>query len=335
MQPAHQRAVGNHRSDAGKLRRIGPPLRDTADEVDQLGQHRDLRQVERPLEDRDVGVETLAGQQGAARWASGAHDAVDHDVLIAQVLDQGREHALLLVERGLQFLAGGCGQAIDHPAGQLADHEQLAGCVVKFLQACGACQHLGDQPAARMRHQVQPRPRRAGQCQCVGVGDRAFAERGVVERVDAVAIVVKQGLHTLRVLLPQLAKGAQRVGKRAVHEHQQRPAIGDSSHRVESGLALQAGQRIGLQRVDAFDHLAVNTLNDLVGREVLRGFAQRTGDHLDQVQKHRADPPARHAAGAGRRCIQPRPAQLRRHLDLVGRCTACHRPFDAAGAGPG
>ena len=318
MQPAHQRAVGHHRRDPGQLRRIGAPLRDAADEIDQFGQHRNLRQVERPLEDREVGIEALTGQQGATGRTRRAHDAVDDDAVPMQVRDQQTEHALVLVEGVLQLLARGGVEALDHVAGQFANHEQFGRRIVELTQPGRARQHLGHQPAARMRDQVQPSARRTRQRQRVGVLDRAFAQRRVVQRVDAVAVVAEQGAHPLWMLLPELAEAARRFRERAVHEHQRGPAVGRGGHHRNRGLTFQPRQHIGAECIDALDDLTVDALDDLVGREVLRPLAQRSGDDFQRRQQHVAEEAAGRAAGGDRMCFQTLPPQLGRHRHFVG-----------------
>ncbi len=83
VQPLHERAVRDHRGQPGQDGRIGAPACDLGQEVQQLGQHRQAGEFERPLQHRQVGVQPLRREQRAARRAGDAHDAVDVDVALA------------------------------------------------------------------------------------------------------------------------------------------------------------------------------------------------------------------------------------------------------------
>ena len=147
---------------------------------------------------------------------------------------------------------------------------------------------------------------RVGATRGVGDAHRVTAVPGA----DMVVLHIANGPtlvlhpHTARDLM-MAQSGSPRPGTRSAKGAVKRSAapneVAVPAQLSWPGLAFQTGQRIGVQRIDAFDHLVVDTLDDRVGGEVLRGRAQRAGDHLDQVQQHGADPPARHAAGVGRR----------------------------------
>ena len=205
VDPGDHRAVGSHRLEAGQLARIGAPARDLVQEVDHLRHDRDVGQLEAPVEDREIGVEPLRREQRAARRAADADDALDAQALGLRLLDQ-RAQVGAMVGVGL--------------AAELLEHR-----VVERRAAAGAHQHLGDQAAARMRDEVDPRSRRHGADQRQRVGDRARAEGRMIEAVDALAVAREQLAHGRVVQRPELAEGADRVRERAVHQHQHRPAV--------------------------------------------------------------------------------------------------------------
>ena len=134
-----------------------------------------------------------------------------------------------------------------------------------------------------MSDQVQPRPlgQRAHERQ--RVVDRAYAERRMVERVDATGVLGEQRAHVLRVLRPQLAERAAGGRERAVHEHQQRPAIGRGRRIYERrARALQRRQRLGCKCIEAGADLAVHTLDCLLHDEIGSAALTDPGDDLDR-----------------------------------------------------
>ncbi len=133
VQPLHERAVGHLRGEAGDRRRDRRASRDLAEEVDELRQRPGRRQLERPLEDREVGVEPLRGEQRAARRdtrrarCARPGSCVLGDARRARASSARCSRVVFAVER------------LERPAG---------------VAAADAREHLGHQPAARMRQQV-------------------------------------------------------------------------------------------------------------------------------------------------------------------------------------
>ena len=93
------------------------------------------------------------------------------------------------------------------------------------LPAGDARQNLRHETAARMGDQMNPGILGQDLRERQGVGKRALADRRVIERVDAVAVVLEQGLHARRMQRPQLAEGARGVDERTVRENQYRRAV--------------------------------------------------------------------------------------------------------------
>ena len=277
---------------------VGAAARDFGQKVHQRRHHRHAGEFNRPLQHRQIGVEPFARQQRAARRAGHAHDTVDADVLGAHGGGQIGEFLALL---GV-FVAGEEGQVVGADPG-LAGH---------------ARQHLGHQAATRMGGQVQPRVLRQRLDERERVGHRAGADGGVVERVDAVAVMRKEFGHPLRVQRPEFAEGAVGVDEGAVDQHQQRLAFGLRGRRhlgeLESA-ALERGQRLPLQRVDAGVNLAVDLGHHLAGDKVHRLVLDEAGDDLEGRQQHVAQ---KAAAARGRGLLQSAPAQLRRHRHFIG-----------------
>ena len=263
VQPLHQRAVGRHGFQAGQQRRVGALAGHGTDEVQQRRRHRNGRQLQRPLEHRDVGVQPPGGQQRAARRAGHTHHALDADVAPPQRVGQLLQCLpLLAVSRRLQLAQRGR---------------------VQVRLGAGAGQHLGHQTAARMGQQVHAGAVGQGLRQQQGVVDRAGGQRRVVERIDPAAVMREQFAHALRVLLPELAEGAVGFRKSAVQQHQHR-CTGRGRGQALQPLAVvfQRGvQAVGVQPVDAGVDLPVQPLADLAGGQPRRRFGQQVGDDLN------------------------------------------------------
>ena len=179
-----------------------------------------------------------------------------------------------------------------------------------------------------MRQQMQARARRHGAHQGQRIGDRACTQGRMVQRIDPVAVLLEQLAHGLRVQRPELAKGADGLNKSAVHQHQQRTAIGSGRHRrALAPAAFEGLQGIGRERVHACVHHAVH-LERHGGGDKLGRVLHQAGNDLKRAQHRLAHPATRGTArGPG---FQPRPAQLRghQHLVVIGR-------IDGAAARPG
>ncbi len=172
VQPADQRAVGDLRRQARNLLRVGAALRDFAEKLHQHRRDRDGGQLERPLEHRQVGIESLGCEQGAARRARHAHDTFDLDAACFHFVKKRFQRlALRLVLSGLEE------RRVFRRQLRVRAHTR---------------QHFGDQPAARMSDQMQTRPpgARARQRQCVF--DRAHAQRRMVQPVHAARVLGEQ-----------------------------------------------------------------------------------------------------------------------------------------------
>jgi hypothetical protein len=65
------------RRKAGKKIGIRTALRHFAEEIHDCGRDGDAREFQRPLEDRDIGIEPFGCQQCAARRAGDTYDALD------------------------------------------------------------------------------------------------------------------------------------------------------------------------------------------------------------------------------------------------------------------
>ena len=274
VQPLHQRAVGRHGFEAGQQRRVGALAGHRADEVQQSRRHRDGRQLQRPLEHRHISVQPLGGEQGAARRASHAHHALHADVAAPHRVGQVAQRLVLV------FVS------------RVFEGAQLGGVQVGLGADPG--QHLGHQTAARMGEQVHAGAvgQLAGQQQ--RVLDRAGHQRGVVQAVDAVAVVGEQFAHLLRMLLPELAEGAVRFGEGAVQQHQHGRARCGGRDAVELlAAALERRvQPLGAQRVHARVHLAVKAFAELAGRELGRRFGEQAGDDFDAGEQCLPQPAA-------------------------------------------
>ena len=311
VEPVHQRRVGDHAGQAGQLLGVGAAARHLRQKVHHRRHHRHAGELDRPLQHRQVGVEPLAGQQRAAGRAGHAHHAVDLDALGGD--GRGQRLQLAALPRVILTRKEGQVGGADRPLLRHAPAHQR--------------QHLGHETAARVRGQVQPRARRQRIDERQRVGDRAHADGGVVERVDAAAVVVEQRGHALRVQRPELAEGAEGVDEGAVDQHQQRLLRrgGRCGHGCQLvAAALQRRQRLALQRVDPRVDLTVDLGDHGAGDEVDRLVGGQTGDDLEGLQHHVAQ---KAAAARGRGAFQALPAQLCRHGHLVGQ--------GLAGAAPG
>jgi hypothetical protein len=128
----------------------------------------------------------------------------------------------------------------------------------------------------------------------------------VIERVDAVAVVVEDRGNVLRVVLPELVEGERRVRERAVHEHERRRAVRGYIDACRTcAAALELRQRVALQSVDAFVDLLVHLANDDIRDEPGPG----AGDDVNAVEQHLAEAVA--AAAHSRSPLQASPLQPR------------------------
>ena len=308
VEPGDDGAPGHHRLDAGQLARVGAAQRHLVQKIDELRRDREPGELQPPLQHREVGVEALGGQQRAARRARHAHHALDLQALLLRHRDER-----------LQFGAV-------HRVGLAVEQRELVG--AQRAATAGTRQHLGDQPAARVRDEVQARARRQRAGERERVGDRARGHRRVVERVDAAPVAREQVAHRLRVHRPELAEGADGVDEGAVHEHQQRAAIGCRGHGGELGAAAleRLRQRLGAQRVDAFVDRAVELLRGERGDDRDRRVLEQAGDDLEGAQHRLAHPATRRATCCGG--LEAGPAELGRDDDL-----ACRRACAQGAAG--
>ena len=295
VQPLHEGTVGQHRLQARQCGGVEALAGHVVEELDQRRQHRDARQLEQPLEHRQIRVEPLGGEQGAARRAGHAHHALDPQLLGGGKLDQLLE---LGAVRGI-VLAG-------EPGG---------GVGTQGLGRAGARQCIAHQPAARVGEQVHSRAlgHHLRQAQCVL--DRRGAQRAVVERVHPAAVVFEQALHGLGVLGPELAEGAGGLDEGAVHQHQDRCVClrGRGHCREPAAAVLESRQSARLERVHALLDLSVDLGGQLVGGDVGRLAAQ----DLEGLQQHLAE----QAAGATGSLRRTGPRQPRRHRHALGRTT--------------
>ena len=315
VQPLHQRAVRHHRRQARHGRRIGALARDVAEKLGQGLDHRQLRQLHRPAQHRDVGVEAFAGEQGAARRAGHAHDALDHDVVPVEQLDQLGEGVALCFERGSHRLAAVGAERLQVDQRQGVGLEQGLVGVFEPLDARRAHQHLGHQAAAGVGEQAQPGIWRAGLRQGQRVVDRTLADGGVVERVDLFLVVVEQRADPTRVVGPQLAEGAGGTGKGAVDQHQRPVVLCGGLDRPLHGRTGEGFQLAPIEPIHALADLTV----DLVD-ERLPGQLGRLGpEDLEDLEHHLAEKSATRAACRRGGLLEPAPAQLRRYAQLAGR----------------
>ena len=295
VEPGDERAGRHHGLEAGQLGGVGAPPRHLVEEVDELRRHRHRGQLEAPLQHREIGVEALARQQRAARRAGDADDALDAQALRLRLLEKRAQDAALV------------GVGVGGEQGQHFAREGAA--------AAGARQHFGDEAAARVREQVQAGAGRGSANERQGVGDRAGAEGRVVEAVDAVAVTREDLANNGVVLRPELREGAGGLGEGAVHEHQQRPAIGRGRHRIEpAAAALERLEGVGSEAVRAGLDLAIELLRHRRGGERHCRILGEARQHLEAGEQRLPHPAAR---GATRRFgFEAGPAELRRHRDL-------------------
>ena len=186
------------------------------------------------LQHREVGVEPLRRQQRAARRAGDAHDALDADALLLRLVDQR-----------LQFARGAARRPAPAKSAELV--------VVERSAAAGARQHLGDQAAARMGHQVQRARRPAARAPASArwrSGSRP-ASGGRARRRD------RRSARTARAPRRRAASTACRRCRRcrrrcrgsAPAAARRRPPAGTSSSLPAA--ALQRLERVGAELVDA------------------------------------------------------------------------------------
>ena len=146
-----------------------------------------------------------------------------------------------------------------------------------------------------MGQQVQPRAIGHGVDQRQRVGKGADTQRGVVQRVDPLGVICKQAFDTARVLVPQLAKGADGVDKGAVDQDQDGAAVGRSGNGFAQpvALAFQCGEAAAArQAVDAGCDLPVHLGHHARGGQVGHGaVVLAKAQHIDASQDEFADQP--------------------------------------------
>ena len=180
-----------------------------------------------------------------------------------------------------------------------------------------------------MRHQVQPRALGQRLRQRQRVGHRAEREGRVVQRIDAVGVMLEQRGHALRVLGPELAEGAGAVAESAVDEDQQGPVRGGQCRLRLDAAALQLRQRVSLQRIHTGVDLGIDAHGDLFGGQFGQAVAGHAADDLETAEQGVADQAAGGAArGRDAGAVQAGPGQLRRHHHVAtvsGRAAVAHR----------
>ena len=101
-------------------------------------------------------------------------------------------------------------------------------------------QQVGDQAAARVRHQADMRAGRQRLDQFERVVDRALRQRAVLEGIDAAAVAAVERRPHVAVVVAKLAEAAEGAGAGAVHEDEHRlrlPGRGvDRRFLVEAGI---------------------------------------------------------------------------------------------------
>ena len=73
-----------------------------------------------------------------------------------------------------------------------------------------------------MRDEMKPGAVGQGLGESRSVGKRACADGRVIERVDASAVALEQGLHIGGMVLPEFAEGARGLDEGAVRENEDR-----------------------------------------------------------------------------------------------------------------
>jgi hypothetical protein len=260
-------------------------------------------ELQRPLHDRDVRVEPFRGEQRPARRAGDAHDAAHADVLLRDELGEALQ--LFALSRVLRSAEVGEGLR---------------------LPGRDACEHFRHEAAARVRHKVNLGI--VWQCfrERDRIGDRADPERRVIERVDAVAVCLKERGHQLRMLCPELAKRAAGIGERAVDEHERRVGRGRHGGRW---LTLERGQAVLTKLVDACRHARIEPLPDFRRREISRRVFGNAGNRFDRPHEHVAEKPTRRTAR--RRRLLEAPLQAHRHAHFTVRNCLVRRAARACG----
>jgi hypothetical protein len=265
-------------------------------EVDDRRQDGNAGKLEAPLEHGEIRVEPLRGEQRAARGAGDTHDPADPDALARHgVVQRLHVDAVLLVAFGVE--EAHIGRAISARA--------------------GAHEHFRDEPAAGMGEQIHVRVLRQRVRERHRIGDGTDRQRAVIERVDAIAVVVEDRGDVLRVVLPELVERDRRARERAVHEHERRRAVRRCIDAPGPGAAaLELRQRVALQSVDAFVDLLVHLAHDGICGESGRGVR----DDFDAVEQDIAEA----AFGAATRRgspLQASPLQPCRNANgAVARC---------------
>ena len=88
MQPADQGAVGSHHGQARHGVGVGAFPGHPGEKLQQFRHHGDASQAEGPTQDRNVGIQPLAGQQGAPGRTGDPQRAIDADAPCLHQLDQ-------------------------------------------------------------------------------------------------------------------------------------------------------------------------------------------------------------------------------------------------------
>ena len=224
-QQSRHRRVGQHGLDARHQVRVGAVARDL--EHDALE-----RRVERAAEEewhlpdqgqhaRQEHVEVAAGQLGAVGRAGGTHVALHDDLAIAQRAGQRAQLVTLHSVRRFQLADDAPGLVGIGVTGALEGVGIAVDQGVEVAQA----QQVGHQPTARMRHQADVGTAWQRLHQRDRVLDGAERQRGVLEGVDACAVVAFERHPQVAVAGAQVAEAADRAGRGAVHEHQHRTSL--------------------------------------------------------------------------------------------------------------
>ena len=292
VEPLQHRSARNHGRQPGDHLRVGTAPRHFGHQVHEGRHHRHAGEFQRPLQHRQVRVQPLAGQQGAACRAGHAHHPLHAQPLALDEFAQTHQFSPLRL------------------VGRIAEEGQVV--LAHAVLPDHARQHLGHQAAARMRGQVQPGAVGQGLDQRARVGDGAGGQGRVVQRVHGAAVMLEQALDTGRVLQPELLERAAGVDKRAVHKHQDRVLAG-----VHPGAlavaALELFQPVGLQGVHAGVDLLVHATHHLAGDKVDRLVLDQPGQHLEGRDHDPAH--VRHVARGGvADGTGPRQLDLHRHV---------------------
>ena len=244
-----QGAVGRHGCQPRQGLRVGALAGDTPEKVHQFRHHRQTCQGDGPSENGDVGIQSLAGQQGSVGWACHPHRALDADVFLPHLVNELRQLISLVIP----------------------PTEQLLARFVQRFQTRRPAQHLRHQSASGMGDQVQHGTLGAAIHQGEGIVDGRCCKRGVIEGIHPGAVVAKERIHLFGMVAPEPGKAAvARGGKRAMDQHQ-----GGCS----SGAGLDGGGALSFQRCECFSPERIDPFVDAT----VDPIGQRTGGHALQL----------------------------------------------------